>query len=157
MRTTIASASPAILLVFMLLGCPTWAKEEQPLKVISPDLIVESFEFGKFPEGKAPMDEVPNSKVKFFPTTVVKGRGFSYGYRLKLKTSRKQINWTHTVGSFARKKSDEATKGKEKLHDVENGVVYFNFPIVDGFKKGKYWIKGWIEGQELPVLSYTVK
>ena len=149
----------ALFLATSLVASPVWSKEhKEPLKVIAPDLIVESCEFGKFPHKFAPMDEVPHEKVKFIPTNIAEGFGYSYGYRLVLKTSRKKVHWTHVVGASPGVDPSKAKPRKIQPEKVTgDGIFYFNFPIVAGYGKGKYWIKVWVEDEPLPVMYYTVK
>lgn len=124
-------------------AAPLIGKEKKPLKVVAPDLVVESFEFGEFPDGAKELDP---TKERFIPKKKTPG-GF-IGYRLKLKTNRKEITW--------RRDLDE-TKGKDHKEKVVNGLVYEKWVVVAGFPKGKHVIRGWIEGVELPPITYTIK
>ncbi|MBZ0188069.1 MAG: hypothetical protein K8F91_17610 [Candidatus Obscuribacterales bacterium] len=71
---------------------PTYGKENNPLKVIAPDLVVESFECGEFPDGPKELDP---ANEHFVPKK--KTRGGFIGYRLKLKTDRKEITWRRNL------------------------------------------------------------
>jgi hypothetical protein len=91
-----------ILLAALLASNAVFAKTKQPLEEIATDLIVESFEFGKYPNGKDP-HSVGADKVVFIPVSAASEEGFAYGYRLKLKTSRPQISMNQAF--------DQSTKG----------------------------------------------
>lgn len=146
----------ALLLAASLAASPVWCKEQKkPLKVIAPDLIVESFEFGEFPNGPK---EVPASEEKFVPKHTTKG-GF-IGYRLKLKTTRERVKWCSKTGLCKGKDPAKAkiNQGYENFYiEPENGLYYSKRVLAGNYPKGKYWIKGWIEGKALPILYYTVK
>ncbi|MBZ0187993.1 MAG: hypothetical protein K8F91_17225 [Candidatus Obscuribacterales bacterium] len=142
--TRFTSLFLALFLTATLAISPAWSRErKKELKIIAPDLIVESFEFGEFRNGP---EEVPPEKEKFAPTTSTKGGWV--GYRLKLKTTRKKVRWYHQIDS---------TKGKEHTEDVCNGSIYFKWPIVDGYPRGRHLVKGWLERIELPAAHFTVQ
>lgn len=122
---------------------PFESKSREPLLVIAPDLIVESFEFGEFPDGAKEPDP---GKERFIPKQKTPG-GF-IGYRLKLRTSRKEITWRHQLDTI---------EGKNHKESVNNGTIYCKWVIVAGFPKGKHTLRGWVEDVELPPITYTVK
>jgi len=131
-----------------------WCKEsKKPLKVIAPDLIVESFDFGEFPDG--PKDQ-PASKERFHSTSLTHG-GF-IGYRIKLKTDRKTVKLSHKIGSFRGSGPESAMKHKtDAIVPIDNGVICNKWVITAGYPRGKYWVKVWLEGKALPAVSYTIK
>lgn len=139
----------ALILATLFVASPMFARDgSKPLKEIAPDLVVESFDFGKFPVGHGPGD-VPAEKVKFIPVKVVKKNklGFSYGYRLKVKTPRPKILWRHKM----------RVEGRDHEIPISSGLYYKDWDIVSGYPKGRYEIRGWVEGIELPAISYRIK
>jgi len=135
-----------LALALVVSAAPATPKElaRKPLKVIAPDLIVESFEFGEFPDGAKKLDPATE---RFHPTQTTRG-GF-IGYRLKLKTSRDSIIWRRSLDEKIGKDHDEKV--------AAGGLIYEKWIITEGFPKGRHAIRGWIEGVELPAIYYTVR
>lgn len=156
--------APLIIVSSFLAPELSYAKREsKPVKVIAPDLIVESFEFGKFPDKFCPMNNIPHENIKFIPCKIVKGIGYNWGYRLKLKTSRTKIKLC-SDGDYLSQRGPEAAKPHLPFKDVnaievpQDGFFYDDrYVLTFGFRKGQYWTKVWIEGVELPPLIYTIK
>src|SRR5271170_3816372 len=82
----------ATLIIMFLAAAAVAAPETKPLKVIAPDLIIESAEYGAF---------VPRGDVTMFvPTTNIARPDLAqYGWRLKLKTTRNEVHWSETGGN----------------------------------------------------------
>jgi hypothetical protein len=136
-----------ILLVALLTCNAVFAKTKQALEEIATDLVVESFEFGKFPNGKDPHSVDPD-KVVFIPVPSASEEGFAYGYRLKLKTSRPQILLNQAF--------DKSAKGLGWKAKPLDGIIYEEWPL-DGVRNGQHKVTVWIEGKQLPTLLYNVK
>jgi len=135
-----------ILLAALLTCGVVFAKTNQPPEEIASDLVVESFEFGKFPNGKDPHSVGPD-KVVFIPAPSALEEGFAYGYRLKLKTSRPQILLNQAF--------DNSVKGLGWKAKPLNGIIYEDWPL-DGVRNGQHKVSVWIEGKQLPTLLYNV-
>ncbi len=139
-----------MLAFLMLLNfASTTAKETKPLKVIAPDLIVESLDFGKYPDGKDSHSVKPRS-VNFIPVPshVASSEGYVYGYRLKLKTTRSKVLLNQAF--------DKSPKGSGWAAKPTDGFIYEDWPL-DGVRNGKHSVSVWVEGVALPTLVYTVK
>lgn len=138
-----------LIAVLFWIGGHAHAKEPTPLKVIAPDVVVESFEFGKYPSGKDP-HAVDATKVKFIPvpSLIASEEGYFYGYRLKLKTTRTKVFLNQAFGKSA--------KGLGWYAKPNNGIIYEEW-LLDGVRNGKRSVMVWVEGVELPPLVYTVK
>ncbi len=128
---------------------------KQPLKVIAPDLVVESFEFGKFPNGKGPLDRVKPEQYKFIPVPshIANEVGYAYGYRLKLRTTRPTVRLFQSCSSPCPAKFH---KGDGYTAKVYKGAIYDEW-LVDGFRNVPHWVQVWIEDFELPKLTYYVR
>jgi hypothetical protein len=144
-----------LIIIFLWIGGHADAKPSAPLKVIAPDLIVESLEFGKFPSGYGPHDLPPN-KVKFIPVPrrIVSEESYSYGYRIKLKTTRPTVLIWQAFDSWPENPKQKGQGRHEK--PSANGCIYETWPL-DGVRNGPRWVKVWVENIELPKLTYTVK
>lgn len=119
----------------------------QPLKIIAPDLVVESCELGKFPDHHAPSDK--QNKVIFIPTIVSKCCGYSFGYRIKLRTTRKQVKIAEQFEGFP-------STPAGRMETPKNGLIYRDWDD-GGVRKGPYWVRIWVEDVELPVLHCVRK
>src|SRR5277367_6518977 len=102
----------------VLSATAVFAKSEKALVQIAPDLSVVSCEVGRFPCDLGPT-RVPSQKVKFFPSTV--SDGGCYGYRIKLRTSRKQVKISEEFELFQE-------KSVGRLETPVNGIIYRDWP-----------------------------
>jgi hypothetical protein len=140
----------------LFLGYSNIAKAEtKPLKVVAPDLVVESFEFGKYTEGKGPIDDHSGkSNYEFIPvpSNVAKETGCGYGYRIRLKTHRTKIRIGQSVDKPF---PHEPKKGEGRQTTPVDGCIYDEW-LLDGFKNGSYSVRVWVEDVELPKLNYKV-
>jgi len=144
-------ALAAVIALSSLSNFSVGAKNGGPLKLITPDLSVQSVEFGKFPKGLSPND-VGVSRARFIPTTEAGEHGFWYGYRVVVNTNRTRILLRDTSDVKTHvERGDQGTYVKPV-----DGVVYKCWDIVDGFPAGKHWIQVWIENKKLPRLNYNV-
>ncbi len=111
----------------------------RPLKVIAPDLIVETAEYGAFVSN--------GNATKFTPTTKISRNGLGeYGWRLRLKTTRKAVYWSET--------GDNAPKLVRvyKARPV-NGYIEHHLDWVSGIK-GKFAIT--VNVENVPVKTFTI-
>ncbi|MDR3616001.1 MAG: hypothetical protein P4L53_20760 [Candidatus Obscuribacterales bacterium] len=134
-------------LVFSASSLSVGAEEKEHLKVIAPDLIVESFEGGKFPKHHAPSDKP--KKVIFIPTKESKDPGFTYGYRIKLKTTRKEVNVKEQFEAFP-------AKSVGRMEKPIDGCIYRDWED-EALTVPNYWVKVWLEDVELPTLHVSRK
>jgi hypothetical protein len=123
-----------------------FAKEQKPILVIAPDLIIESCQVGKFRCDLSPT-RVPISKVQFTPSDV--SDGGCYGYRIKLRTTRKQVKISEEFELFKE-------KSVGRLETPVDGIIYRDWDDA-GLHKGPHTVKVWVDDIELPTLHYTRK
>lgn len=141
------------------LYCTSSAKETAPLKVIAPDLIVESVDFGKFPPGHGPLDDgMKPNEYRFIPLSkhLANQKAFGYGYRIRLKTDREKVRIFQGVDAPFNLGKLTPKKGDGTYEKPVNGAIYKEF-LMDGLKNGNYNVYLWVEDVELPKLEYTVK
>jgi hypothetical protein len=130
---------PAALIATVILSGSVYAKDAQPLKVIAPDLIVETAEYGAFVS--------KGGVTKFVPTTTIGRPGLGeYGWRLKLKTTRDSVHWSET-----------GDNGPKLVHvftsKPEHGYIEHHLDWVNGIK-GKFAIT--VNVENVPVKTFTV-
>jgi hypothetical protein len=121
--------------------------KEKPLAVIAPDLVVESCEIGEYPWWEFSPVQTTTEKVRFRPTKI--SHGGPYGYRIKLRTTRKEIKISDEFELFQ-------TKSPGRMEKPVNGLIYRDWPDT-GNKPGPHWVKVWVEDVELPTLNYVRK
>jgi hypothetical protein len=128
----------ATLMTMFLAAAAVAATETKPLKVIAPDLIVESAEYGAF---------VPRGDVTMFVplTTIRRPELGQYGWRLKLKTTRKEVHWSETGG-----------KAPKLIHVFTSRPVhgYIDHHLDWVSSKGKFAIT--VNVENIPVKTFTV-
>lgn len=134
----------AIFCLLQSTSCP--AKEQKPILVMAPDLVVESCQVGRFNCDHSP-SRVPSEKVIFTPSKV--SDGGCYGYRIKLRTSQKKVKISEEFELFPE-------KSVGRMETPVNGIIYRDWPDT-GVHKGPHWIKVWVNDVELPTLHYTRK
>lgn len=140
--------SPTIvLLILLLFGGPAGAKDST--KSISNDLGIERAEFGRFPNGKGPRD-LKGKNVVFRPSHKVDAIGFSYGWRIKLKTSQKSV---HVFEIWDDRKTERGLGDPIKVVD---GFIYHDWDVVMGTRKGKHSVEVFIEKQPIKKFVYFV-
>ena len=124
----------------MIVQAAPEAKTVRTFKVIAPDLVIESAEYGAF--------VTSDNKTKFVQTTTVSRPGLGeYGWRLKVKTTRKVIHWSETGDT-----GPAITHVFESA--PENGYIQHHLDWA-GDIKGTFHITVNIEGQ--PVKTFTIK
>ncbi len=133
----------SLSILFFVSLAPSYAKEQTYPITIAPDLIVESFEFGEFPDGNK---TVVNGSETFIPKRTV--RGDFIGYRIKLKTKRTSVRFHHQLMNAI-----EGIDGNEKIN---NRTILVKWIVTKNFPRGERWVKVWIEGKQLPLLRYKV-
>jgi hypothetical protein len=157
LRKEIMSRPVLAMIAAVLLLCgAAIAKEEKLPRAIAPDLVVESFEFGKFPTGHGP-HEVSAEEVRFIPVPnrIVSGASnCEYGCRIKLRTNRHDVRIYRTFNTPV---PTEPKKGEGYMVKPTSGGAIYETWLLDGFKSGTYWMKMWVEDVELPKLTYTLE
>jgi hypothetical protein len=143
---------------------PCFAKDDMPPKVVAPDLTVTSVEYGKF------LDD-PASPLRFQPTAVVPGVGKRkglYGWRMKLRTTRKavtiradgspvRLSKSRTHQSKPKDENSLARSGLEFLQAPVDGYVYHATDFVTGVSPGKYKLDLYIDGRKVASPTYSVE
>jgi hypothetical protein len=133
----------AVILPPRMVAQESW----QPVTV-APDLKVMSAEFGAFPAGKGPKDR-KGKAVVFTPTDKADKAGFSYGWRIKLRTPRKTVHVYPVWG-------DHATDQKVQLGSAEtivDGYIYRDWDEV-GAAKPRHSVTVYIEGKPVRTFVY---
>lgn len=118
--------------------------------VVAPDLSITAAEFGAFPFKKGPRD-LKGKHVVFKPTDKVKESGFSYGYRLTLKTSRKQVRVFQKWSSHP----DQKLQPGDPV-DVVDGYIYSDWDEPTGSTKGKRELTVYVEQKPVKKFVYFV-
>ncbi|HMP54315.1 MAG TPA: hypothetical protein PKD05_22410 [Candidatus Melainabacteria bacterium] len=119
------------------------------LATIAPDLKVVSAQFGAFPADKGP-GERKGKDVVFKRTNHVKEVGFSYGWRIKLDTSRKSVR------VYAIWDDRESKPGKGESVEIVDGYIYQDWDVVMGTRKGKHTVEVFLEGVPVKKFVYFV-
>lgn len=134
------------LLLLWLLAMPLLARETI---TVAKDITVVSAEFGAFPFQKGPQT-LRGRKVVFSPTNDVNKIGFSYGWRIKLKTPRRAVR-VYEVWNGAKQGTGEG----EDVQIVD-GYIYHDWDVVMGTRKGKHTVEVFIEGVPVKTFAYFV-
>jgi hypothetical protein len=134
-----------LLLLFVISGpSPCVAKESLPLKVIAPDLVIESAEQGEF------LDD-PADPRRFKTGDIVGKKCGLFGWRMKVKTTRKLI-LVQEKGSG---------KGQGNALPVrktpKHGYLFSAADIVQGVPRGKYSSTVFVENVPVKTFTRTVK
>lgn len=119
------------------------------LATIAPDLKVVSAQFGAFPADKGP-GERKGKDVVFKRTNHVKEVGFSYGWRIKLDTSRKSVR-VYEIWDEQQKKP-----GKGQSVEIVDGLIFDDWDVVMGTRKGKHTVEVFLEGVPVKKFVYFV-
>lgn len=120
------------------------AEDVVPLKVISPDLVIESAEQGEF------MDD-PADPRHFKPSNIVGKQCGLFGWRMKVRTSRKVILVQETS---ARKEQANAFAVKRT---PKYGYLFVARDIVRGASPGEYSSTVLVENVPIRTFKWTVK
>ncbi len=119
------------------------AKDITPLKVIAPDLVIESAEQGEF------MDDPADPRHFKLSNTVGKQCGL-FGWRVKVRTSRKVILVQET----------SARKGQANAFAVKRmpqyGYLFVGRDIVQGVSPGNYSATVVVERVPIRTFTWTV-
>jgi len=116
---------------------------------IEPDIKVISVDFGAFPKGKGPHD-LKGQQVVFKKTQNVDKEGYSYGWRMKLDTTRKEV---HINEAWGEHESDEK-KPPGALEDVVDGYVYHDWDESIGKDTGKKFVTVYCEAHPVKTLTF---
>lgn len=119
------------------------------LATIAPDLKVVSAQFGAFPADKGP-GERKGKDVVFKRTNHVKEVGFSYGWRIKLDTSRKSVR-VYEIWDEQQKKP-----GKGQSVEIVDGLIFDDWDVVMRTRKGKHSVEVFLEGVPVNKFVYFV-
>jgi len=120
------------------------AEDALPLKVIAPDLVIESAEQGEF------MDD-PADPRHFKPSNTVGKQCGLFGWRMKVRTSRKVILVQETS---ARKVQANAFAVKRM---PQYGYLFSARDIVQGVSPGDYSSTVLVENVPIRTFKWTVK
>lgn len=120
------------------------AKDITPLKVVAPDLVIESAEQGEF------MDD-PADPRHFKPSNTVGKQCGLFGWRMKVRTSRKVILVQETS---SRKAQANALAIKRT---PQYGYLFVGRDIVQGVSPGKYSATVLVEKVPIKTFTWTVK
>lgn len=120
------------------------AKDITALKVIAPDLVIESAEQGEF------MDE-PADPRHFKPSNIVGKQCGLFGWRMKVRTSKKVVLVQET----------SARKGQANAFAVKRtpqyGYLFVARDIVRGVSPGEYSSTVLVENVPIRTFKWTVK
>lgn len=134
------------LVLFFQLADSAWS---DGLKELAPDLKVLSAEFGRFPTDKGPRN-LNGRDVVFQKTNKVKGVGFSYGWRIKLDTSRKSVD-VYEVWDGKKTVPEQG-----RAYEVKDGYIYHDWDVVMGTRKGKHTVEVYVEKRPIKKFTYSV-
>ena len=129
----------------ILMGIPALAKSSanKPLKIIASDLIIETAEQGEF------LDD-PADPRHFKPSNVVGKKCGLFGWRMKVKTTRKEI-------AIQEKSSDGKSNGTSFRQVPKYGYLYAAVPFVAGVSPGKYTVIVFVENVPVKTFIQLVK
>ncbi|HEY9871497.1 MAG TPA: hypothetical protein V6D08_20235 [Candidatus Obscuribacterales bacterium] len=135
-----------VLLLLLFAGIVLCAaKESVPLKVIAPDLVIESVEQGEF------LDD-PADPRHFRRTDVVPRKNrYLFGWRMKVKTTRKSILVQE------RGPAGKGHNGVPFQAVPKHGYIFQASDIVAGVSPGKYSATIYVENVPVTTVTSTVK
>lgn len=132
----------SVLVLTSVVAIPVLAKSlpSQPLKVIAPDLIIETAEQGEF------LDD-PADPRHFKRSDVVGKKCGLFGWRMKVRTTRKSI--------LVQERADKGESHGVPFQAVPKyGYLFGGAPIVQGVPPGKYTSTVFVEN--VPVKTFTM-
>jgi hypothetical protein len=138
------SAQTMLLVLFFLIA-PAIAGESKPLKVIAPDLVIESAEQGEF------LDDPPDPRHFQVSNTVPHTNRRLFGWRLKANTKRQSI--------LVQERSVDG-KGKQGVPGrlkPRYGYIFHATDLVETVPPGKYSYTVFLENQPVKTFSYELK
>lgn len=138
-----------LISIFALQVFSVASAKDAYLATIAPDLKVVSAQFGAFPADKGP-GERKGKDVVFKRTNHVKEVGFSYGWRIKLDTSRKSVR-VYEIWDEQQKKP-----GKGQSVEIVDGLIFDDWDVVMGTRKGKHTVEVFLEGVPVKKFVYFV-
>ena len=134
----------ALLLVVLVGIFPGAAKENVPLKVIAPDLVIESAEQGAF------YDDPVNPKHFKSLNVVPQPHRFLFGWRMKVVTTRKSILVQE------RTLEGHGKQGQRFNAVPQDGYVYNATDIVAGYPAGTFKKRIFVENVPVVTFTYTI-
>lgn len=133
----------ALLIGLLAFSSYADAKEATPLKAIAPDLVIESAEIGQFLNDPAdPRD--------FRPTTVIGKDCRLFGWRMKVKTTRKAVLIQEKSGT------GQIAALPVRL-SPKYGYLFAPREIVMGVSPGKYSSTVFVENVRVKTFTWTVE
>lgn len=148
-RRTLAAA----IAILILLAAPamTQSRPHQPVKIIAPDLIIETAEQGAFYDKtyKRAQDIDPRN---FKPLNVIpRPHSFMFGWRMKVKTTRKSILVQE------RSKDEKGRQGQPFRAVPKFGYICNCTDVVEGVGPGTESTTVYIENVPVATFTSTVK
>jgi hypothetical protein len=133
-----------MLIALLISGASAIAKEIEPLKVIAPDLVIESAEQGQF------LDD-PADPRHFKPTNIVGENCGLFGWRMKVRTTKKVV-------LIQEKGAEKGQPNALPLHgEPKYGYLFAAREIVRGVSPGKYSMTVCVENVPVKTFTYIVR